>query len=93
MLKVLSALNEAQARWFVAREVLARGRGGLRAMHEATGMSRPTILKGIRELSSQKALPTGERVRRLGGSDWRPLTLDGSRPWIGSWTRTPREIR
>jgi len=76
MLKVLSTLNEAQARWFVAREVLARGRGGLRAMHEATGMSRPTILKGIRELRVKRALPSGERVRRPGGGRKRLEALD-----------------
>jgi len=76
MLKVLSALNEVQARWFVAREVLARGRGGLWAMHQATGMSRPTILKGIRELRAKKALPTGQRVRRPGGGRKRLEALD-----------------
>ena len=64
-LKVLGALNESQARWYVAREALARGRGGLKAMYELTGMSRPTILKGIRELRQQKELPR-ERVRQLG---------------------------
>jgi hypothetical protein len=76
MLKVLSALNEAQARWFVAREVLARGRGALKAMHEATGISRPTILKGIRELRAKKGLPAGERVRRPGGGRKRLEALD-----------------
>jgi len=76
MLKVLGTLNEAQARWFVAREVLARGCGGLWAMHQATGMSRPTILKGIRELRAKKALPTGERVRRPGGGRKRLEALD-----------------
>jgi len=76
MLKVLGTLNEAQARWFVAREVLARGRGGLWAMHQATGMSRPTILKGIRELRAKKALPSGERVRRPGGGRKRLEALD-----------------
>ena len=76
MLKVLRALNEAQARWFVAREVLTRGRGGLVAMHQVTGLSRPTILKGIRELRAKKALPTGERIRRPGGGRKRLETLD-----------------
>lgn len=66
MLKVLGALNESQARWYVAREALARGRGGLKAMYELTGMSRPTILKGVRELRQRKDLPR-ERVRQLGG--------------------------
>ena len=50
MLKVLGSLSESQARWYVARETLALGRGGLKLMNELTGMSRPTILKGIREL-------------------------------------------
>ena len=34
LLKVLETLNEAQARWYVAKEAIARGRGGLKAMHE-----------------------------------------------------------
>jgi hypothetical protein len=67
MLKVLSTLNEAQARWYVAKEALSRGRGGLKAMSELTGMSRPTILKGIRELRQQKQLDVTERIRRPGG--------------------------
>lgn len=66
MLKVLGTLSEAQARWYVARETLARGRGGLKAMNELTGMSRPTILKGIRELRLQQELPS-ERIRQPGG--------------------------
>lgn len=67
MLKVLSTLNEAQARWYAAKEALSRGRGGLKAMSELTGMSRPTILKGIRELRQQKPLDVSERIRRPGG--------------------------
>jgi hypothetical protein len=66
MLKVLGALSESQARWYVARETLALGRGGLKAMNELTGMSRPTILKGIRELQQHKELPS-ERIRQPGG--------------------------
>jgi len=78
MLKVLDTLNEAQARWFVAREVLARGRGGLKIVHEATGMSRPTILKGIRELRGKEALAASERIRRPGGGRKRLEVLDRS---------------
>ena len=65
-LRVLDTLNEAQARWYVAREAVARGRGGLKAMHELTGLSRPTILKGIRELEEGTRLKTVERVRAAG---------------------------
>ena len=66
LLKVLKTLDEAQARWYVAREAMARGRGGLKAMHELTGMSRPTILKGMRELRERKVLGVEGRVRRPG---------------------------
>lgn len=67
MLAVLGTMNEAQARWYVAREALARGRGGPQRMHELTGMSRPTILKGIRELRQGTPLEVTERIRRPGG--------------------------
>ena len=67
MLKLLETLNEAQARWYVAREAITRGRGGLKAMHALTGMSRPTILKGVRELRQERPVGLGGRVRRPGG--------------------------
>jgi hypothetical protein len=67
LLKVLGTLNEAQARWYVAREALARGRGGVQAMHELTGLSRPTILKGMRELREHKELLASGRIRQPGG--------------------------
>ena len=65
--KVLVTLNESQARWYVAREAVARGRGGLKALHELTGLSRPTILRGMRELGELKRLPGAERIRQVGG--------------------------
>lgn len=67
LLRVLRTLNEAQARWFVAREALALGRGGLKAMHELTAMARPTILRGMRELQAGTALGASGRVRQPGG--------------------------
>ncbi len=67
MLKLLETLNEAQARWFVAREAIARGRGGIQQLHEVTGMSRPTITRGIGELKQSKRLPPNSRIRKPGG--------------------------
>src|SRR5580698_8014005 len=66
--KVLGTLNEAQRRWLVGREALRFGRGGIQRMIEASGLSKPTILKGIRELQSEEEL-CGEdgRVRKPGG--------------------------
>ena len=65
-LTILGRLDEAQARWYVAREALALGRGGVAAMQRLTGMSRPRILRGIRELKNGP-LPGPERIRRRGG--------------------------
>ena len=67
VLRILRTLNEAQARWFVAKEAIAIGRGGITYMHEITGMSRPTIMKGIKELESRKKLDVSERIRAPGG--------------------------
>jgi hypothetical protein len=66
--KVLEALNEAQRRWLVGREALRLGRGGIQRMVAASGLSKPTILKGIRELRGQQRLAAEEgRVRKPGG--------------------------
>jgi len=67
MLKVLETLNEAQARWYIAREAIRMGRGGLKRMHEISGLSSPTIMKGMRELRQGKRLDVTERIRRPGG--------------------------
>jgi len=66
--KVLGTLNEAQRRWVVGREALRHGRGGIQRMVEASGLSKPTILKGIRELHGPRELIAEEgRVRKPGG--------------------------
>lgn len=60
-------MNEAQARWFVAKETIALGRGGLKYMSGLTDMSRPTILRGIKELQGAEALGLSEGIRAAGG--------------------------
>jgi hypothetical protein len=61
-------LNEAQRRWVVGREALRHGRGGIQRMVAASGLSKPTILKGIRELRDKRELISEEgRVRKPGG--------------------------
>lgn len=67
MLKVLDTLNEAQARWFVAKEAMVLGHGGIKKMAGLTGLSRPTIIKGVKELKSKKKIEPGERIRQPGG--------------------------
>lgn len=68
-LRVLGTLNEVQARVFVAQRALEEGRGGISRLSRVTGMSRPTIMKGIAELQGKSPLAeaSGGRVRRPGG--------------------------
>ena len=65
--RVMGTLNEAQRRWLVGREALRGGRGGIQRMVETSGLSKPTILKGIRELCGKSKLVAEQgRVRKLG---------------------------
>jgi hypothetical protein len=77
-LRVLSTLNEAQARLFVAERALELGRGGISRLCELTGMSRPTIYKGAAELRAKKRPLTAqsERIRRVGGGRKRVEDLE-----------------
>jgi hypothetical protein len=60
-------LNERQRRLWLGVEAREHGHGGVSAVARATGMSRPTVAKAVRELDEPgEALPTG-RVRRPGG--------------------------
>jgi hypothetical protein len=59
-------LNERQRRLWAASEARAAGRGAIAATARATGISVPTIHKGIAELESGERLDPG-RVRRPGG--------------------------
>jgi hypothetical protein len=52
-LKVLLTLNEVQARLFVAERALQLGYGGIAKMSRLTGMSQPTISRGIEELNKR----------------------------------------
>lgn len=78
ILKVLSTLNEAQSRWYAAEEAISLGRGGLKRMHELTGLSRPTILKGMEELKSGRDLLkiAKGKIRKEGGGRKRLSNLD-----------------
>ena len=59
-------LDERGRRIWAATEVASLGRGGVSLVSRATGISRPTIYSGIRELGLKPKLPVG-RVRRVGG--------------------------
>src|SRR5919108_221126 len=72
--------EKAQRRW-AACEARALGRGGISLVAAATGLSRPTIHRGLAELNSRRdesaeADPKRPRIRRPGGGRPRLTTRD-----------------
>jgi hypothetical protein len=65
-LKLLPVLNEAQVRWYAAVKALELGRGGIERVREVTGLARPTIRKGIREVRSSEPLSLAGGIRTPG---------------------------
>jgi Rhodopirellula transposase DDE domain len=63
------SLNERQRRQWAATEAKAVGYGGVTAVWRATGISRPTIYAGLKELGTcgRKAKWQSEQIRRPGG--------------------------
>src|SRR5213594_2663157 len=66
-LRVLSTLNEYQARLYVADRAMDRGRGGITRLSKLTGMSRTTITKAVAELNRGGTLAAKGRIREAGG--------------------------
>jgi len=62
---LLPRLNERDRRLALAAEAREWGTGGISAVHRASGMSRPTIYRGLKELERGDEL--GWRVRKEGG--------------------------
>ena len=60
---ILPDLNETQRRLLLATEARSLGRGGISRVARASGVSRPTIQKGMDELNH----PTTARIRQVGG--------------------------
>lgn len=66
-LRFFRTLDERQARLCAAERALAIGRGGITLVSRVTGLSYPTIHKGITELRNTAAPLTTGRMRRPGG--------------------------
>ncbi|HYQ90694.1 MAG TPA: ISAzo13 family transposase [Candidatus Competibacteraceae bacterium] len=70
-----SELDERGRRLWAASESLALGRGGLKAVEEATGLGNNTIRRGCRELQARReAAATVRRIRHPGGGR-KPVTI------------------
>ena len=64
-----SALDERQRRLYAAVEAKVLGHGGIKRVHEATGVARGSILTGLKELEQGIEPLKGEphhRIRREG---------------------------
>jgi hypothetical protein len=64
---LLPRLNERDRRLALATEAKSWGRGGITAVHQATGASRTTIRRGMTELADNSAERSPDRVRAPGG--------------------------
>jgi hypothetical protein len=67
-----SIMDERMRRWWAATEAASLGWGGITAVAQATGLSRPTIQAGLAELktspnSLSDPTPAQGRIRRPGG--------------------------
>ncbi len=65
-LRVFPDLNEAQRRWLAGAMALQEGWGGIDRIRRMTGLTAPTIIKGMREVRSRKPLTSQDRVRPVG---------------------------
>jgi hypothetical protein len=75
--QLLPKLSERARRLVVAADAKSRGRGGSLFVHKASGISLPTIRKGIRELDSGVMLPEN-RDRHPGGGRKNILETDAT---------------
>jgi len=66
-------LDERGLRRLAAAEALAAGRGGIKAVHQATGIARSTIGYGLRELRAGE-VEAARRGIRCKGAGRKPLT-------------------
>jgi len=74
-----SEWNERQRRLWAASEAMFVGYGGVSMVSRATGLSRPTIIKGIKEIKNDDRLPD-RKIRRQGGGRKKSVALQPTLP-------------
>jgi len=77
-LRLLSTLNEFQARLFAADKAWDQGRGGISRMSQLTGMSRTTLTQAVAELASRRKWEpdAGGKIRAAGAGRKRAEEAD-----------------
>lgn len=71
----LPHLNEQQRRLYLASEAMSIKEGGITRVHMASGVSRVTITRGVRELQGYRPLPK-DRIRKAGGGRKKTIEKD-----------------
>ena len=74
--------NERNIRLWAASEALSIGYGGVSIVHRATGLSRPTIHAGMKELQQEATFSDSERIRGEGGGRKRVEVLENEYPCL-----------
>jgi hypothetical protein len=74
---LVRVFTERSRRLWAASEARALGRGGIGVVERATGVSRSTIQRGLRELEADTSAPP-ERSRRPGGGRKAATVLDAT---------------
>ena len=64
---VMSRLDEQQRRWYGAVEANRYGHGGLKLVHQITGLAKKTIQRGQQELKAELINRPDDRIRVAGG--------------------------
>ena len=72
---LVPVLTERSRRLWAATEARALGHGGIALVERATGISRSTIVRGLRDLESDQTL-SADRTRRPGGGRKRTTAKD-----------------
>ena len=70
-------LDERRRRLWAATEAMSAGYGGITMVVRATGISESTVLRGLKELATERVIEPG-RVRRRGGGPKRKSESDAT---------------
>jgi len=65
--KILPLLSEKDQRLILASDVEVLGYGGVSLVSSLSGVSRPTITLGKKELNNEIAVAEGSKIRKIGG--------------------------
>lgn len=75
ILTMLPLLNEKQKRFFLATEAMSYGHGGIAKVSQISGVSLPTIRRGIKEIKSGSVGLSVEKLRVSGAGRKNTLSL------------------